>query len=536
MKRFLLLLLLWPALAWPATHYFCDCSTGAHASCVAGADGASGTDPATPWQTISKANATKEGAGPNDQILFCRGGAWPAGGGFGWTNTTSTHTQAAPLLIEAYTPSWGGSVRPILRFTGTAFSLSSNNDHNGITFKNLDLRGPDTVTDTHGLSIYANIHYMVADNVNFQGFHFGVSTSQSGLSAAQHSNDLIVRNSQFLNNRNSGAFASIANTVFENNSFINNGGCAGGAGCQPPNQRHTWYVGGESDGSTQNIVFRGNTATETSFAAGFCEGTAITGHGIVNGLIVENNIVYETVAAGGGCFGIGYGDNYGHTNEGISRGVYRGNIVANVGNEYFTFNASPGLIVENNVAVISGATFGNAFTSHVRNLGTSLASSAVTFRNNSAYYASGSSGSAFVFDASGTGTSNIVANNLVHIAGGSANCWSIGAKAGSDFTVWNYNLCRNLGSGTGGGTNTPFSGGQANGLTTDPVFVEVPALANNWNMAIQTTSPAKNAGTNTYCALRDKLTLRRDATCDIGSHEFGASSTTKPPSAPINLR
>lgn len=525
-------LLFLAAPTWAVTHYICDCAGGGqHGSCTPGANGADGLTTSTPWQSISMAHTDIQSTGPGDQVLFCKGGAWAPAATINWANAVSTATAANPLVIDSYTPPWGGSARPILRFTTDAFRLTSYNEHNGITIRNLDLRGPDTVTNTFGFYIYANVQYVLVDNVNIQGFHFGLSSSQNQLTAAELSHDIIVRNSTFLNNRNSGIFTATSNSVYENNVMTNNGGCAGGAGCQGPTLRHSIYAGGSSVPSN-NVVIRGNIITRTSYAAGFCEGTVLTAHGYITGLVIENNLIYETTVSGGSCFGIGYGDGYNVANEGLTGGIIRGNTVIGVGNRYFVIGATVGTIIENNVAIVPWAQMAQAFYVDDRNYAVSFVTSGTVIRNNSAYYASGSSGAGISFLATGTGTSNVVTNNLIYIAGGSAACWSSGAKAPGDFTAFNYNLCYNLGTGS----NIPPTGLNVNGLTTNPLLVTVPPVSPAWSMAIQSGSPARNSGTGTYCSVRDRLFLARDAACDRGAYEYGASATTLPPSAPVNLR
>lgn len=364
--------------------------------------------------------------------------------------------------------------------------------------------------------VYANVNYVIVDNVNFQGFHVGTENNTL-------SKNLIIKNSQYVNNRNLGAWIVSDNILFENNTLTNNGGCAGGTGCYVPAQRHSVYVGGGT-----NITIRGNTMTQSAYEAGACAGTALTGHGNVSGMIWENNLVHETSATGG-CYGIGYGDTYGATNEGTSGFIVRGNVVANVGNNYFIFNASPGIIIENNIAVNTGVSnggSGDAFTvEHKNNVG-ALNTSTNTIRNNSAYYASGTSGNAIRFDNTsyGTGAGHIVANNLINIAlGSTAGCWTVNGKPASDFTAWNYNICYNAGSGSSGGSNTPFTGAQANGITASPNLRNVPSSGNSWDMCVNAGSNAINAGTATYASRLAYKGYKPVGARDIGACEYGSN-------------
>jgi hypothetical protein len=43
---------------------------------------------------------------------------------------------------------------------------------------------------------------------------------------------------------------------------------------------------------------------------------------------------------------------------------------------------------------------------------------------------------------------------------------------------------------------------------------------------LQSGSPAINAGTNSGCPATDQRGYNRDATCDIGAYEYGASGST----------
>jgi hypothetical protein len=535
MKLFLILLLAC-APAWAATHYVCDCSTGSDPSCSAGADGNSGTTSGSPWQTLAKVQTgvINTSPGPGDQVLFCNGGTWPASSTLSWNSATSTTTKTSPIVFDGYTASWGSVVRPILRFSGSGFFLGSNNVQVGITIQNLDIRGPGNVTNVQGIWHYNNISYVVLDNINVEGFHDNIdATHDTGFGST--SSNFILKNSTVKAGRNQGIFINHQHVLVENNVFSDNGNCLGGSddGSTPPvcyvaNQRHSVYVGGQGDGSTGDIVIRNNTSTRVSYFTGACESTHFTGHGIVTGLIVENNLVYET-AATGGCYGIGYGDNYGQPNEGCSFCTWRGNTVVDVGNYYIAYNGVNHSTIENNVVVNTGVSNGGnsiGFCVGTKNNVGTLNVTNNTLRNNSGFYANGTSGNFINFGPCGSpqgdsvGTGNVVANNLLYkTTGSTATCWTINASTSANFTAWDYNLCYQ-GSG---GINTPYTGAQAHGITSDPLLRNTPSVDNGYDMQITSGSPAKDAATATYASRLAIHGYPKNGARDIGAYEYGSN-------------
>lgn len=538
MKKLLILgLMLLTSAANAAATHFCDCSTGAHGSCAAGANGNAGTS-GSPKQTIAAVSSMVSGMAAGDQVLFCQGGAWPAGSQITVQNANATKTS--PIVFDSYTPAWGGTAQPWLRFNAntSGFYIASPGGvtNAGFTVRNLRISGVATsngmtTSSAPGIFVYGDSDYVTLDTVTLEGHGRGVSAQEDNGRDSDHWVDhLLIKNSIIRDNSYSGIFiGKINDLVVEGNTFDNNGACAFGAvdcsasgGGAAYNQHSVYIAGGNRS------VFRGNTITNSVHNAtatpGVCAGPPITGHGIGFDWVWENNTVVES-AGTANCYGIGYGDTYGQTNEGVTRFFVRGNTVVNTGQYQFSFNASPGIVIENNVAInTSSSTSRSAFRADVRNNAPALASTAFTFRNNSAFFGSGTSGSAVSFNASGTGTANVVTNNLVYIASGSsAGCWSIGAKSSADFTIWDYNLCDQNGSGSAGGINTPFTGAQATGSTSDPLLRTNPPVTPAWDMAVQTGSPAINTGNTTY---KSRLAIKGYPAVgarDIGAYEFGSN-------------
>lgn len=539
------------APAYATDTYFCSCDSGAEGGCIAGNDTTGNGSIGTPYKTIGSHLNVNLPAG--DRHLYCKGGAWAAGGGSwsGWNNTGSTATETNPFIFQNYQAGWGGVGRPIFNFTSqTAFNLSSNVDHFGLVIRDLHLVGPsNTVSfgDTTGIFLYANFHNTRVINMEIEGFYYGIETPQGGFGITEHSDNLYVgtgdpyggtaalpasTSGMYIHgNFNGGMFISVANTLLENTYFDFNGACGGnptGGGCQSEFLRHSFYVGGADDGTTRNIVARGNISTRVGYARGFCSSTHITGHGLVYGLVYENNYAFETTTSDGHCYGIGYGDNYQQAGEACTNCVFRGNLMVNLGTNYMPVNTGP-WIVENNVGIITTGS-ANCIFVEPRNRATSGQTTNVIVRNNSCYYFPGTGGTAITYTnvseldgGTSTGTGNIVNGNLVYIAGGSAACWFNPGKLAADF-FFDTNLCRQLGSGAGYQTNTPTApANNPNGLNTNPLLRNTPASGNNWDMQITATSPAIGAATQATAAKTAIHGYPKVGNRDIGAYEFGSN-------------
>jgi hypothetical protein len=560
--------------SWAVDRYYCDCQAGAEVSCVAGNTAANdnntnNTSAATPRRSIDGANGANsqiQNTSAGDRFLFCKGGAWAANSGFDWGNATSTSTANNPVVLDSYTPAWGGSSKPYMAFASGGGPLvvgaQSYSPISGITIRNLSLKGTGVPAGTMihgrvGIWVGSYVSDVVIDNMTIVGFDRGVTVSTLGTdNTAESPYRVTIKKSTIKDGLYSAIFANMkgaANFILiENNVLDNNGSCAvgtpgmnckgaGGAG-EAFNHHSVYIAGGEQVTLRSNVITR--SVNNSAANPGACAGPPITGHGVGVNWVWENNLIYEALATGS-CYALGYGATYSDVpNEGVKNFVVRNNVVAGAaGNYAYVFSGTPGILLENNVAVINrGMTDAFAIVGANKSAGQELVMSAATLRNNSVYYAAGTSGSAISFGDNGytdnvVGSGHTVTNNLTYIAVGSiANCFKTNSTLSSQYIIWNYNLCFNAGSGTSGGVNTPFASSQSNGLTVDPLLVAVPSSANGWSMAVQQGSPAKNSGINAYCSARDKLFLKRDSLCDRGAFEYGASSTTLPPASATGLR
>ncbi|MGJ0490485.1 MAG: right-handed parallel beta-helix repeat-containing protein, partial [Methylobacter sp.] len=92
---------------------------------------------------------------------------------------------------------------------------------------------------------------------------------------------------------------------------------------------HNIYIGATNN---SGITISNNTLTKSAFVGGKCTGVSLVVHGVVNGLTIKDNTVFEAIgAAEQGCWGISVDPGYA-TEESFSNVMITGNKVTNVGN------------------------------------------------------------------------------------------------------------------------------------------------------------------------------------------------------------
>ena len=549
MKNFLFTLLFLCAPAWGATYYVSDCQSGAYTStCVAGSDSnssAQAQNQATPWASMDGVTShITPGAG--DNILFARGGSQNAPAMMSLSNSTPSN----PIVFDQYLPSWCDSTcqssnpRAIIRNTNGAndlFYMQLPNSgctpctRGGYTFKNLYITSSST--GRYAIFLYTNavanssslLTGLLLDNVKIDAHSIGVYTEHFGGTAVL--SNVIVRNSTINNMTSQGILANGDDILIESNSFDNNGDTA--------TLDHTVYFNCNSQ--CNRLTLRNNTMTRNVFISGSCNATYIEVEGLTSQVIIEGNFIDNTASAQavGGCYGIEIVTGYG-TYEKHVKATIRNNLVVAVNNSGIVTSSNQGTLIENNVVVFLGNYQSWCITTGNATEGADAADTGYMVRNNSCYFTNSSSSTGITAGLS-ISSSVGVTGNLIYSAAGTIQCFAQ-MTALSNYYTFDRNLCyRAAGSGNYSNVYTTLANAQAagfdtNGLNSDPLLVAAPSSGNNYSMDIQSGSPAKNAGSTTYSAVRDFRYRLRDASPDIGAYEYGASSSSVPPASVTRVR
>jgi hypothetical protein len=502
---FVLALLCAPAIG--ATYYISDCQTGAHASCVAGDNSrsaATAQTSTTPWQTMAAVTTHLGGvdALPAGTVLrFAQGGAWTS---FNVEIENLNATPTSRITFEAFTPAWGGTARPILYCNSTACfqfnNFGSTTYDGGYVIRGLKMDGGGLDNNCIALST-ATHHGLVEDN-EMTLCRIAVQINQDATLKHRY---WTFRNNIISRNHSQGILGAADHSVFEGNEFRNN------ATAETAGFGHNFYIGASN--GVVNMTVRYNYFFGSAGGAdGTCGNGHLTGHGQIDGLVIEGNVI-ESTSVGAGCGGIGINPAYNSTQPGeyCRNCIVRGNWLINAAGVAVSLSGAPGVVVENNFVVQTiastvqsgfvhpgrtsspGGIYDNAYDDP---------DSAAIFRNNGCYFASPSADAYCInFNGNPTGTGLSMVGNLAYFAAagtGTQRCW--GTIALSNFTAWNYNLC--FGADEWSDDYTTHTLAHAAGYDTwstaggladnDPLFAAAPSSANGWACALQSGSPAVN--------------------------------------------
>ncbi len=518
----LLLILAWvarsnPGQAAPAatTYYVCDCQPGADGDCAAGSDANPGTDPVAPWQTYERARTQFNSGTAGDETRFCQGGAFDLGSGSGqWTNLSCTAVQ--PCMVSDYTPPWatGDEARPILSrsMDAHAFELANGGDavaDGGYTFQNLDLRCPGCTNSGWAFFFYNDVNDVLIENVRIDGFAIGVHLAGANACAVGDAlcngqNDRITLRQLTITNSDHQGILGGANDLLIENSYLENNG-------DGTIFDHNIYVSGGS-----GITIRGNELYRSSLdGSGNCNGTSLVGHGILNNVLIEANVVREALGmANDACWGIAITPAY-DTAESFSNVTIRGNRVENVGNVAIGMASCLNCTIENNV-LIQNQGFGMtavAVPAQPPQAGDAISANFI-IRNNSIWTTTGTG------IALNEGSGHIIVSNAIQATGTNAiwNCLDA-TQAASSYDVIDHNVC-DFSVGEWANAVGDLAAWQAfgwggNSLAALPGFVSGGDLRPGAE-----TAALVNAGHPTLSSTVDFAENGRDALPDVGAYEW----------------
>lgn len=521
---FLLSLITIPDSVQAATYYVCPCDTGAHPSCPVGFgnDGtATPTNPNTPRNWFDGGFLSSRAAG--DNILICEGGS-KTGVSFLFLNENATPT--APITIGTYVASWGGAgVKPWLQMTGSiTIGWGSNSfTDGGYVIRGLKLDGQGSAINC--LNVYdPSWNYLLFENNEVTRCNHTSALEFSDVATYSQSVNRFVhiKGNNFHNNAGIPIHGSFWRYIFENNTFTANGADTG--------LDHHIYVSGISGhGIIRNNTFSASGWGTLEGSGTTCRGGNITFHGQQHNTTITNNKIVNTGGYTSTCSGITVNGGYtADRPERFTGIVISDNLFVNVG-AGMLIGAAPNIKIRNNVIVNTDTciAFPSAVVDSVDGPDTGA-----EIVNNSCYLGPTTvnktginmiNGSAPL----GIGSNVIVRNNLIRFGSGAAiqTCFQPHTHDLADFSAFSHNSCSTEG---GGGTfrwsdtytllsTAQANGWNANGSDADPLLVEVPTSANNWNMRLQSGSPIRSTGVN--CPSTTRTGKPKGATCSIGAYQ-----------------
>ncbi|MBF6651281.1 right-handed parallel beta-helix repeat-containing protein, partial [Methylobacter sp. BlB1] len=177
----------------------------------------------------------------------------------------------------------------------------------------------------NGIFLFNDVDYVTIEGVTIDGFDIGIYSAGANPpnpGANKINENVVLRNSQIMNNKGQGWLGGCNDCVIDNNKFINNG-----FGQKIFN--HNIYISGANN---SGITISNNILNKSAFVAGKCAGVSLVVHGVVQDLTIKDNTVFEDIgAAEQTCWGISVDPGYA-TEESFSNVIITGNKVTNVGN------------------------------------------------------------------------------------------------------------------------------------------------------------------------------------------------------------
>ncbi len=493
-----------------AIYYVCDCAPGSDPNCVAGNDANNGTNPSTPWQSIAKVQSIVNNLQSNDQILFAKGGAW-VNSSLNIYNFNST--ASAPIVFNSYSPSWGGTDKPILTESRSGHNLfnladGGNADHDeGYVFKNLDLRGLGT--SQWAFFAYNDADYVTIDNVDIDGFGIGVHSggaNQANNGADYENQHMVISNSKITNCSEQGFLGGGSYLIIENCYFENNGFALSIF-------NHNIYL---SNGD--NVIIRGNELYKTAVVNGLADGVSLVVHGTHDSLLIEGNYIHEDLGSTNvNAWGIGVDPGYSST-ESFTHLIIRGNIIENMYNVGIGVASCQGAIIENNVIINENAAGFRAIAAPDRiTSAEDIPMDSLTIRNNSIFLSNASS-STIGIELGTEGSNHIVVSNVISLDNG--NGFDMNLPDINYLTV-NYNFMELVGNASWGNNmslpNWSNSRGfDVNSQVGNPMFT---SIVPPFDLSPQSASLLIDNGHPNLSSSIDFNNLNR-YNPDIGAHEF----------------
>lgn len=248
-------------------------------------------------------------------------------------------SEANPLTFEAY----GEGFQPLLQSNGAnGFEFGLNFGdwavHEGYVFRGLNVRGTDGA-GTFGFWGKGNVRGVLIEHCTISNWHVGVD-GQGG----HDSRHFTVRNNSIYNNRAMGILGEFYDSTFEGNDFS-------GPGLPSHHFVHLLYL---RDGGNLRV------ANNRLLSAGPALGGTFTMHGLIDGLVIEDNDLRYGPGSDPGAWVVSLIPDSGAAQGGFRNLVVRRNTIQNAGNNGFHIEAAPGALVEDNLSILTEARYQTA--------------------------------------------------------------------------------------------------------------------------------------------------------------------------------
>ena len=315
--------------------------------CDTGNDESSGTSTFAPFKTVTRGLRAFNEMQGGDSVLFCRGGTFNIIPSSSLYNTKCSASNVC--TIGAY----GEGERPIIISKGNTRPAAIHFSDGGAPSKSggyvvRDLKLVSDGTTLFGVEFINDVDDVLLDNLHIQGFGIGVYSAGSNAVTSTDvngTNDRItLKNSTIINNYAQGWLGGGVNLLIENNLFQNNG-------FEKAVFNHNIYLTGKAEAVTTGVIVRGNTLYQSAIVDGKCQGVSLVGHGVMDNVLIENNIIKEDEGkAGLGCWGIAIDAGY-LTEEEFNNLTIRNNTIINVGGLAIGCSSCVGVSIEGNTIV-----------------------------------------------------------------------------------------------------------------------------------------------------------------------------------------
>jgi hypothetical protein len=492
-------------------HYFCDCGTGASASCVVGSesnDGLTpdGIPPHGPKQLFATAISTLNSMTTTGTVALCKGGSFTDTAN-NWNSMNQTHCSAGTAVttcfdLRDYDPTtFAATAKPIVKIkpSGEAYIFQFATATGG--YRIMNLRFQSQGTSQLAMAFLNPGRDVVFGNNEIDGFVNAIQTSYNGVNPT----NITIEGNLFTNNK-ADAFLGSGDNLNLNYNYMHNNGGDGGLD-------HSVYLSAHWPVTTVNVI--GNYADGASTKDTKCWGSMIVAHGEFTGLtITDNTLAQITAVPDYGCWGIdldngGYASNYG-IGSWFRNSVIARNTMINTGNAGIVAMSFPNGLIEDNLIISdwAGSSYGISLADEAKaSGGLDDFNTAVTIRNNTIWYGPSAAGANGINIGPLEGTGYVLANNSITYTATSAtyavNCFSIG-RGFADVAFMNNNHC-NIASvsyaweKTNGATLDLWrknSGLDLNSITSDPSFVNATAAVDRDFHPSKGSSPLIGAGTS----------------------------------------
>lgn len=323
--------------AFSTEYYFCDI----------GDDSNPGTEE-KPMQSYDKAMTLFKKMSAGSSISFCRGGSFEAATSFRLYNTNCSAENVCRVGDYGDT----SKERPTIYASNiTVFNFQDGggaNQDGGYLLENMILRS--RTDNGNGVMLFNDVDDLTMNNLHIEGFNGGVYSAKANTpeAGANKINERIVlKNSVIINNKKMGWLGACTECLIENNVFENNG--------TNPIFDHNIYLSGSLDAPSNGITIRNNTLYKSSFTDGKCRAVSLVGHGIINRLTIDGNIIKEDAGAvDGNCWGIQIDPGYGKSEESFVGLTITNNKILNVGNTGIACASCENVLIKNNDIIDEG--------------------------------------------------------------------------------------------------------------------------------------------------------------------------------------